>query len=616
MATVSQAQLDEIKARIDLGELVESYGYRVRRVGSRLVCCCPFHNEKTPSFSIDPARGFYHCFGCGESGTAITFVCRQEGLGFLDAVRKLAQRAGIKLEEKEDPQAGVRNRLFAAMNELAQFYHRCLDIREAALAREYLEKRDLGPDVRKNYVLGYAPKGIETISKWAAKYGFTLEELDKAGVIKMPERPGDRGYHRFGGRLMFPIADRNGRIVAFSGRQLVEDKHSGKYVNSPETLIFSKSAVLFGFDKAARHIARAENREVIICEGQIDCIRLHICGFPNSVASQGTAFTSTHAQMLRRVADSALLCYDDDAAGHKATVRAAGILMAAGLSVRVASLPDGDDPDSFLRTKGAGKFREMVAKRTESIVAFQVRSERAKERNPDSADAIGRISGAVLATIAQCANAVVKSVLLEEAAKLLKVPVFALAEEMSKLAKRMPPAAKSEEVVAEAPVREVEDGNPPSPNPGRDAAAILPPTRRERAMIGIMMANPGDRAIESILRELFRPEVYGSEFARDFADAYLKGETASFGGKLGDLERKWLTEIELESSLGEASDESPGKQMQELARGMWEDYLARLRFNEDDPMRQLEYQMEAKRLRRMRWPDFKQFTTEFREKTK
>ncbi len=617
MARVSQAQIEDIRSRIDLSELIESYGHRVKRVGSRFVCCCPFHNEKTPSFSIDVAKGLYHCFGCGESGSVFTFVQKQEGLSYIEAVRKLAERAGVKLEEKEDPQAGLRNRLFSLMTELSQFYHRCLVIKEAALAREYLVKRDLDEETQKNYVIGYAPKGMSIIRQWAAKYKFTLDELEKAGVVKAPQSPGDEGYHRFGGRLMFSVADRQGRIVAFSGRQLVENKNSGKYVNSPETMIFNKSSVLFGFDKAAKFISRAPNREVIVCEGQIDCIRLHISGFPNAVASQGTAFTPVHAKMLHRVADSALLCFDDDSAGHKATVRAAGILMAEGISVRVASLPDGDDPDSFLRTKGADAFRRMIDGKAESIVSFQVRSERAKEPHPDAADALGRISKAVIETVSQCSNAVVRAALLDEASRLLKIPVFALAEEMSKLPRH--PAAQ-----AELPDEDEAEDFSPLPDeiaqrPSvsgiemRDAGDAIPPTRLEQAMMGLMISNPDDEAVALIVKELLRPEIFGGDFARGFAAHWLEHDLTAFENSLGDLERRWYAEIEFGAGKSEASEMEPAHQMQEISRSLWHDYLRRLRFNTDDTRAQLEYQIAAKSLMRMRWPDFKAFVRNFKK---
>ncbi|MBO7683275.1 MAG: DNA primase, partial [Kiritimatiellae bacterium] len=429
-AGIPDSTIEEIKARIDLADLIASYGVQVRSAGSSKKACCPFHHEKTPSFNINESRGFYHCFGCGESGDAIKFVQKMEGLSFMEAVRKLAEQCGVKVESREDPAAGRRARLYALMAELAQFYHRCLlRAREGEAAREYLRSRDLGEKVQADYLIGYAPAGVANMLKWAEKYRYTPAELEEAGVVKAPTRPGDRGYHRFGGRLMFAIRDRQGRVVGFSGRQLVESKNSGKYVNSPETPIFRKSAVLYGFDKAAGQIAKSANREVIVCEGQIDCIRLQTCGFPNSVAGQGTAFTEEHVRMLGKVSEQVALVYDDDAAGHKATVRSARLCLAAGLPVRVVSLPGGDDPDSFLRTHPAEDFRRLLDD-ADSIMSFQVRTARAAERSPESVDAVNRVAHEALATVAACPNAVLRAGMLGEAARLLGLPAAALAAEL------------------------------------------------------------------------------------------------------------------------------------------------------------------------------------------
>ncbi|MBQ6136500.1 MAG: DNA primase, partial [Kiritimatiellae bacterium] len=430
---ISESVIEEIKARTDLADLVASYGIQVKRAGASAKACCPFHHEKTPSFNINTSRGFYHCFGCGESGDAIKFVQRQEGLTFVEAVRKLAAQCGIKVEEREDPEAGLRKRLYALMAELAEFYRRCLlGLKEAEIAREYLRSRALDGDLAESWLIGYAPKGAAPIAKWAEKHGYTMAEAEAAGVVRAPERPGDAGYHRFGGRLMFAIRDRQGRVVGFSGRQLVEDKRSGKYVNSPETPVFRKSNVLFGFDRASRAIGKDPHCEVIVCEGQIDCIRLHANGFENAVAGQGTAFTDEHVRMLKRVASQAVLVYDDDNAGHAATVKSARLLLAAGMPVRTVSLPDGDDPDSFLRRHPAQEFRAMVDG-AESIVAFQCRVERAKESNPNSIDAVARVSREVLKTISMCSSAVLKASMVGEAAKDLGLPSAALAEELAKI---------------------------------------------------------------------------------------------------------------------------------------------------------------------------------------
>ena len=193
-AGLTESVIEEIKARTDLAELIASYGVQVRHAGSSLKACCPFHHEKTPSFNINASRGFYHCFGCGESGDAIKFVQKQEGLTFVEAVKKLAEQCGVKIEETEDPNAGLRKRLYALMAALAAFYRRCLlQAKEGEIAREYLKSRALDGAVAEDWGIGYAPNGVANILRWAEKYKYTPEELEAAGVIKAPSRPGDSG---------------------------------------------------------------------------------------------------------------------------------------------------------------------------------------------------------------------------------------------------------------------------------------------------------------------------------------------------------------------------------------------------------------------------------------
>ena len=615
---ITEATVEEIKARIDLADLIASYGIQVKTAGASKKACCPFHHEKTPSFNINESRGFYHCFGCGESGDAIKFVQKMDGLTFVEAVKKLAEQCGVKIEEKEDPAAGKRKRLLALMAELAQFYHRCLlKTKEAEPAREYLKSRDLGDDVQESFLIGYAPNGISTIMKWAEKYNFTAEELSDAGVIKPPRGPGDQGYHRFGGRLMFSIRDKQGRVVAFSGRQLVASKNSGKYVNSPETLIFKKSNVLFGFDKAAGNIAKSAHHEAIVCEGQIDTIRLHVSGFPVAVASQGTAFTEEHVKMLKKVADQVTLVFDDDAAGHKATIRTAGLFLAAEMPVRVVSLPEGDDPDSYLRKHPAEDFQKLLD-HAESIMSFQVRAEKAKETNPDSIDAMARITKAILNTIAQSKNAVIKAGMVGEAAKLLGVPSAALNEELGKIKVEAPNRPQSNVSGPQDESPEAEDFTDEEPIDeadfsGEDAAAVIPPPPRELALCAFLMANEYDKTLDGMLGEYLPPKVFAHDFTRRFIETWraevVQNEDLlqDFAGKLEGHERGWFDTVLLSGSKTESSGLSPTDILQDFVRSLWADELKRERGSlpasgdaEADLMR-MKLSMDLKRLSSVRW---------------
>ena len=629
---ITESTVEEIKARIDLADLIASYGIQVRTAGASKKACCPFHHEKTPSFNINENKGYYHCFGCGESGDAIKFVQKMDGLTFVEAVKKLAEQCGIKIEEREDPTAGKRKRLLALMAELAQFYRRCLlKTKEAQLARDYLKSRDLGDDVQEAFLIGYAPNGISTILKWAEKYKYTSEELAEAGVIKPPRDARDSGYHRFGGRLMFSIRDKQGRVVAFSGRQLVASKNSGKYVNSPETLIFKKSNVLFGFDKAAGNIAKSPHHEAIVCEGQIDTIRLHASGFPVAVASQGTAFTEEHARMLKKVADQVVLVFDDDAAGHKATIRTAGLFLAEEMPVRTVSLPGGDDPDSFLRTHPAEEFQKLLDN-AESIMSFQVRAERAKESNPDTVDAVARITRAVLNTIAQSKNAVIRAGMVGEASKLLGIPSAALAEELGKVkvetrpAPRLPslgPGPDDRAAEAEDARLETEDLTDEEPHDegafeGESAADVLPPPPKELALCEFLMANEYDRTLDGMVGEFLPAKAFAHDFTVRFVETWrseiVGGEDLmqDFAAKLEGPARAWFDEILLNSAKTQASALSGTDILEDFVRALWADALRRERGAlpaNGDPeadLRRMKLSMDLKRLASVKWHTVKE----------
>ena len=625
---IPESTVEEVKARTDLADLIASYGIEVKVAGASKKACCPFHREKTPSFHINDAKGFYHCFGCGESGDAIKFVEKMEGLTFVEAVKKLAAQCGVKIEETEDPAAGLRRRLYALLAELTQFYRRCLQkTKEAGRARDYLAERALGPEIQEAYQVGYAPNGVAPILTWAKKYGYTPEELESAGVIRRGTRPGDLGYHRFGGRLMFAIRDRQGRVVGYSGRQLVASKNAGKYVNSPETPVFSKKRILYGFDTAMRAIAQDKKRhEAIVCEGQIDCIRLQTSGFPNAVAGQGTAFTEEHVAMLKKVADLVTLVYDDDAAGHAATVKSARLCLAAGLPVRVVSLPGGDDPDSFLRTHPADDFRRLLDD-AESIMAFQVRTERAKERDPGSVDAVARITREVLTTVAACPNEVLKAAMTGEAAKLLGLPAAALADELGKVrapaAPRRKPAAPDDEGDADAEAdaaqgAEADEAADDAALAGEDAAGALPPPPKEMALCSFLLAHEYDRTLDGILGEFLPPSVFAHAFTARFVETWrqecAKGEDlfAAFADALPARERAWFDAVWFASARSQASALSETDILQDFVRALWIEALKRRRGalpaagDAEAEMARMRLSLEMKRLASARWPDVKE----------
>ena len=433
MPTFDQNVLSEIKIRVNIVDLIADYGIDLRRRGNNAMACCPFHKEKTPSFNINGDRGFYKCFGCGESGDVITFVQKMEGISFIDAARKLAERAGVKLEERYDPKAKTRNRLYQIHQELAAFYRRCLlQTREAQAARDYLQARDLMGEIGERFGIGYAPESQTALLGWAQHHGFSPDELVAAGLLAPPRNPGDRYYDRFHGRITFPICDAQGRVIAFSCRLLAERKNTGKYVNSPETDIFKKAHTLYALHLARANITRAVPRRAIVCEGQVDVIRCHACGFETAVASQGTAFTPDHVTLLRRYADSADLVFDGDKAGIKAALRTMGLFLAQGIPVRIVSLPPTEDPDSLLRSQGADAFRACLDA-AEDPAPYLVRRLREQEAAPNAMDAVMRVARAAVTTVLDCPEPVLTAKFLQDTADALHLPVSTLEQDLETL---------------------------------------------------------------------------------------------------------------------------------------------------------------------------------------
>ncbi|MCE2959603.1 MAG: DNA primase [Akkermansiaceae bacterium] len=366
MGLIAKETIEQVLAATDIVDLIGSY-IPLKRAGSSYKANCPFHHEKSPSFNVSPAKQFFHCFGCGKSGNAIGFVMEHEGLVFMDALKKLAAKAGVHLEEEpDDPQARAakrsRGRLLDLHREASAFFHELLKTEpNCQHARAYLKSRGFGKEMAERWEIGWMPENPQTFLDWARSRNFTGKDLVASGLtsLKDENRPAAGLYVRFRDRLMFPIRNEVGDVIAFSGRQLREDPKSGKYINSPETDIFKKSNVLFALDRAKKSILK--EKTVILCEGQIDAISCHEQGVENAIAPLGTAFTSQHARILKRYAQTAVLCFDADLAGMKACERAFRELAPEGLSVKVVELPAGDDPDTFLKAHGVEGFRKEIA---------------------------------------------------------------------------------------------------------------------------------------------------------------------------------------------------------------------------------------------------------------
>lgn len=377
--------IELIAAANDIVEVIGSY-FPLKRAGSSFRALCPFHQEKSPSFHVNPTRQSFHCFGCGAGGSVFRFVMNYENVDFPAAAKRLAERAGIQIVESElsaadDQRFRMRKRLLALHAAAAEWFHQnLLKSLEAKAARSYLKGRGIGSEIAKSWKIGYAPEAWEALGEWARAEGFSAEELIASGLVKEKEKERTpnaerrtpeteenpkskiqtpKYYDRFRDRVMFPICNDLGEVIAFSGRVLQSDAQTAKYVNSPETMLFTKGHVLFGLQKSKR--ALADKGAAIVLEGQLDLIAAFEAGVQNVVASQGTAFTEKQARTLKRFADEVVLCFDADSAGAKATERSLAALLDANLIVRVAAMPAGHDPDSLIREQGAEAFVRQIA---------------------------------------------------------------------------------------------------------------------------------------------------------------------------------------------------------------------------------------------------------------
>ena len=358
--------IEQIAAANDIVEVIGSY-FPLKRAGANFKALCPFHQEKTPSFHVSPQRQTFHCFGCGVGGSAFRFVMEYEHVDFPSAVRKLAARVGIPIveeraSEEDDRQHESRRTLLKLHAEAAEWFRENLlkkDIAEAA--RTYLKNRGIDRRVAKDWQLGFAPDSWDAFLKWALGRGYSRTQLLQSGLVKPrdEERPGGDIYDRFRGRIMFPICNDVGEVIAFSGRLLESDPQAAKYVNSPETPLFQKGRILFGLHKTKRALIEASC--AIVCEGQLDLISLFEAGIKNVVAPQGTAFTDHQARILKRFVDEVVLCFDADQAGQKAAQHSLDSLLQHDLVVRIVDMPPGEDPDSLVRRKGKEDFEKRIA---------------------------------------------------------------------------------------------------------------------------------------------------------------------------------------------------------------------------------------------------------------
>lgn len=431
--------VDEVRLQNDIVEVISQY-VPLKQKGSSYFGLCPFHNEKTASFSVNSEKQFYYCFGCGAAGNVFSFLMEMENCDFPEAMKRLADRAHIALPEPEKNAQAIaaeqlKQRLFDIHTTAGRFFYDCLQSEEGKEARAYLQKRQMDPRIARKFGIGYSPERYDALFKHLKEKGFSVSDILKTGLVL--ENKDGKGYHdRFRGRLMFPIFDVQGRVVGFGGRILA--KGEPKYLNSPETILFSKSRNLYGlnFAKAVR------KRELILVEGYMDMLSIYQAGFHNVVASLGTAFNQEHARTLKRFADDVILLYDSDEAGTNAALRAIPVLVKNGFRVKVTQVPDGKDPDEFIKAKGAAEFSKLLINAVHYI-SFEIACIQRKYnlKNPEHRVRFATEAAEILAKLD---SEIERNVYLGEVSRVTGVEEEAIRSEIGKLMRKEDEAFQKE----------------------------------------------------------------------------------------------------------------------------------------------------------------------------
>jgi len=443
----SESFLQELTERNEITDVVSAYVRLTKRSGSNLFGLCPFHSEKTPSFSVAPDKQIYHCFGCGKGGTVINFIMEIENLSYPDAVRFLARRAGIPVpEDEKDENYSRRERMLRLNRDAAVFFHDQLSVPDGEIARNYIAKREISPAMVTRFGLGFAPDSWDSLVSSMLKMGYSRHELIDAGLARASKNGGGGAYDTFRNRLMFPVIDIRGSVIGFSGRIL--DSGEPKYMNSPETLVFNKSHNLFAMNLAKK----SKKGYIILSEGNIDVVALHQAGFDCAVASLGTSLTQEQARLISRYTGEVVIAYDGDAAGQKASQRAISILQQLDLKVRVLRISGAKDPDEFIKTFGAAAFENLLT-RSENHIEYRLADIASKY---DLATDESRVSFLKDATglIASLPSTVEREVYARKAADMAKVSDDAVITEVERLRKKIiGQAKKKQESDISRPVR-------------------------------------------------------------------------------------------------------------------------------------------------------------------
>ncbi len=590
----SEQFIDEIKSRNSIEETVSRY-IQLKRAGSNLVGLCPFHNEKSPSFTVFPATKSYYCFGCGAGGDVFSFVMQTEGLDYPSAVESLASRAGIPMEQnnsygvQNEKSAVSKKRIIEATKEAGKFFYKCLNSPSGIKAREYLEKRKISSQTIKRFGIGYAPDSWDSLTKHLKSLGFSDEET-KAAFLTGTSKNGNQ-YDMFRNRIMFPVFDITGDCVAFSGRRLNEQDER-KYINTSDTPAFKKSRVLFGLN-----IAKQQNDGfLIMCEGAVDAIALQQAGFSNAVATLGTAITSEHARIIARFVKTVFLAYDIDKAGRSATDKAIRLLAEVGVDTKIIDLgKDAKDPDEFIKAYGAEAFRRKL-KGSSGQIDYSI-DQILTKHNTDNPDEKLRAATELYEFVAKIYDRTEREIYKMSISKKLGISSKVVSDEVEYRVKR------NERQVAKKVVNDalkLSEGFGDKAN--KDKIRFSSTAMLEEKLLGIFLNRPelAKEIAPSVDEELFATEFDKKVFLL-FKDEFLNGSevTLSKDGalspeELGAVSRMMArrdkssgnTKEELLSVISalkqEAKKRNADKKISEDPLGGLSDYINSLRKNKSD----------------------------------
>ena len=552
LMAIGERFIQELQERVDIEEVISSH-ITLRRRGKTLVGLCPFHNEKTPSFTVYPDTNSFYCFGCGAGGDVISFIRRIDNLDYVEAVKTVAQMAGMSMPEDgyDDTLAKRRMRLLAANREAARFFNACLMDEKNRPALDYFLRRALTPATIRHFGLGYAPDSWHALTEHLRSKGFTYEEMVLANLVRRSDKNGKANYYdNFRNRVMFPIIDLRGNVIAFGGR--VMDDSKPKYINTSDTPVYKKSNGVFALNFAKN----ANENKLLLVEGYMDVIALHQAGFTNAIACLGTAFTSEQANLLSRYAEEIIICYDNDGAGREATQRALNVLGKTGLKLRVVTMSGGKDADEIIRTHGKERFAEllgMAANKTE----YRLLQERNKY-NLNTDDGKLRFLTAAAQILAEC-SAIECDIYATRLSNELGVSAESINAQIRSVKTRQRRSDESKRLKeSEALIeRSFADKN----NPQR--AANIRAAKAEETLIASLMRNPD---FYPKLKDKFSADDFVTDFnkriMRCLADKLDKGfipELSLFAREftpeeMGSVTRIYMSSAELNNTLRECED--------------------------------------------------------------